>query len=202
MSFPNHSLARSISARNIPEINTPATALKTSRVKEYITASPVISTANSTTANHHAQRWRLSSPKAAAHVATPMPIRTYPAGFPSAWNAAAPRRLSLHMLFTTGFGKRRELPTRIATTVAKKRNPATNGTDFGRSDITTLVFNRQCENQQLSHRLEFFFQQLFVMQIGVVTVPRDQLVMGSILHDLPIVQHGNLVGIAHSRDAV
>src|SRR4051812_44723568 len=52
------------------------------------------------------------------------------------------------------------------------------------------------------HRLEFFFQQLLVVELGVVAVPRDELVVRPQLDDAPAVQHRDAVRIADGGDAM
>src|SRR5205823_764489 len=43
---------------------------------------------------------------------------------------------------------------------------------------------------------QFFLQQLLVVEIGVITVPRDQFIVGAELHNAAAVQNCNLVRIA------
>ena len=49
---------------------------------------------------------------------------------------------------------------------------------------------------------QLFFQQLLVIQVAVVAVQGEQFVVRARLHDAPIVQHGNAVGVAHRGNTV
>ena len=49
---------------------------------------------------------------------------------------------------------------------------------------------------------EFFFQLLLAVEAGVVAVESEQLVVTAQLHNFSVVQHGDLVGIAHGGDTV
>ena len=44
---------------------------------------------------------------------------------------------------------------------------------------------------------EFFFQLLLAVEAGVVAVEGEQLIVPAQLHNSSVVEHGNLVGIAH-----
>src|SRR3954470_8473132 len=52
------------------------------------------------------------------------------------------------------------------------------------------------------YRLQLFFQQLLVIEIGVVAVAGDQLIMRSVLHNVAFVQHSDFVGIAYRAHAM
>src|SRR4051812_19576932 len=52
------------------------------------------------------------------------------------------------------------------------------------------------------HRLEFFFQQLLVVELGVVAVTHDELVVRSQLYDAPAMQHRDPIRIANGGDAM
>src|SRR5215469_7950970 len=52
------------------------------------------------------------------------------------------------------------------------------------------------------HYFQLFFQQLLVIQLGVITVALDQLVMRSIFNDFAVMKDGDTVGIPNSRYAV
>ncbi len=49
---------------------------------------------------------------------------------------------------------------------------------------------------------QFFFQQLFVVQVGIVSVQGEQFVVRAPLHDAPAMQHGDHVRVAHGGDTV
>ncbi len=48
-----------------------------------------------------------------------------------------------------------------------------------------------------SHRFELFFQKLFVVQVRVVAVSRDELFVRAQLDNLATMQHGDLVGVPY-----
>src|SRR5258708_40140659 len=50
--------------------------------------------------------------------------------------------------------------------------------------------------------LKFLFQQLLPVDRGVEAVAGDQLLVRPALRDSSLLQHEDLVGLAHSRDAV
>src|SRR5215469_8569055 len=52
------------------------------------------------------------------------------------------------------------------------------------------------------HYFQLFFQQLLVIQLGVITVALDQLVMRSIFNDFAVMKDGDTVGIPNRRYAV
>src|ERR1035441_9981575 len=49
---------------------------------------------------------------------------------------------------------------------------------------------------------EFFFQLLLLIEAGVVAVAGEQLIVPAQLHNSSVVEYGDLVGIAHSGDAM
>ncbi len=52
------------------------------------------------------------------------------------------------------------------------------------------------------HFRQFLFQQLLVVEIGVVAVAGDEFVVGAEFDDASLVEDGDAVGVAHGRDAV
>jgi flagellar secretion chaperone FliS len=59
----------------------------------------------------------------------------------------------------------------------------------------------QCSNLSSGDR-QFFFELLLLVEAGVVAVARQQFVVPAQLHDPAVVEHGDLVGIAHGGNAV
>jgi hypothetical protein len=49
---------------------------------------------------------------------------------------------------------------------------------------------------------QFFFQQLLVVQIGVIAVSGQQFIMRAKFYDAAAVQHGNHIGVAHGGNAM
>jgi hypothetical protein len=110
---------------------TPETLRMASPVITKVTTFPETSIVNNATANHHAHRWRLSKPNAAADVPIASARRNTPAGQPIRWNSAAPGLLSSHKQFKSRLGNSKEIPTTAAITVAANKNAATTGIVFG-----------------------------------------------------------------------
>ena len=49
---------------------------------------------------------------------------------------------------------------------------------------------------------ELLFQLLLLVEAGVVAVEREQFIVPAHFHNSAVVEHGDLVGIAHGRDAM
>src|ERR1700722_5880552 len=49
---------------------------------------------------------------------------------------------------------------------------------------------------------EFFFQQLFLIEVGVVAAASEEFIVWAALGDAAIAQHHDLIRVAHSRCAV
>src|ERR1700691_2664299 len=50
--------------------------------------------------------------------------------------------------------------------------------------------------------VEFFFQKLLVIEVGVITAPRNEFIVGAQFDDASLVQNRNAVGIADGRNAM
>src|SRR5512146_2662876 len=70
---------------------------------------------------------------------SPALIRNTLAGPRTDTNSVSPGRFNAHSRYINGLGKRREPPTKNASTVAKNRNAATTTTAFGRSGMTSRM---------------------------------------------------------------
>src|SRR5580698_368912 len=70
-----------------------------------------------------------------------------------------------------------------------------------RSASKRLFSRWQCESVYMSeerlHGFQFFFHQLLVVKLGVVAIARDEFVVGAVLDDDAVVQHGDAIGVAH-----
>ena len=49
---------------------------------------------------------------------------------------------------------------------------------------------------------EFFFQLLLLIEPGVVAIKGEQFVVPAQLHNVSVIEHGDLIGVAHSGDAM
>jgi hypothetical protein len=52
----------------------------------------------------------------------------------------------------------------------------------------------------LLHFCQFFFQQLFVVEVAVVTIPRYQFLVSAQFHDPAGMENGDPVGVPHRRN--
>src|SRR5260370_864211 len=90
---------------------------------------------------------------------------------------------------------RRTRPPPIASTAAGIRAA-------GASAARRTLF-RECRRPASpSRRRELLFEQLLLVQLPVEAALLDQRLMGPTLDDATAVQHEDLIGVAHRRDAV
>ena len=55
---------------------------------------------------------------------------------------------------------------------------------------------------RLSGDCQFLFQLLFLVETGVIPIAKQQVFMSAELDDAAMVEHGDLVGMAHGGNAV
>src|ERR1700676_2900382 len=70
------------------------------------------------------------------------------------------------------------------------------------SIASRMLFRVLLLRERYSCAFEFFFQQLFLIKVRIISATRQQIFMRAAFDDLSIAQNDNLVGLLHRGSAM
>src|SRR5579871_2228723 len=83
----------------------------------------------------------------------------------------------------------------------RRKRPQTCHNNVTRDAVITSGIEG-ADEQEASDFGEFLFQQLFVVEVAVVTIERDKFIMSAEFDDASAVKYGDAIRIAHRRYAM